>query len=830
MNYPQTYAALIAAVAICIFQAASATSVCVSSTAALRSALTTWQTTSGTTPTTIKLVQGTYLYPNNDYWTQTYYGGSAPLQLLGGYTAGCAGRSLVATNTVLDGQQQMSSNSIFELYGASSVLVEGMTFKSFVNHVTIGSDSSAAADSVIVRYVIGNDLFGAASVLDEYGGFRVYGKSNMRVENSLFYNVHGGDTASALEVIGFQSNNVVAIVTNVTAAYNGTYGMKLSCYQCAGTVLAYNNILFNNTPGDLDTRLSDPSSSVLMSYSDFDPATSVGNYTSANNINADPQFQNPLNNDFLLLNTSPAINVGAPEFIVIGGYGNQDLGGGTRVVGSLIDMGAYESIKNDLVGQVVGANTDDTLTATLRAAIITANSNPNATTISFNLGNAASCPQVINLTSPLPNITSDVTINGFTEPGSKVNTQNPTYDGKLCVIVRGGGSIDHALQVSGAGRLTVKGVEFEGFATAAVRLATGNGSIVVGNGFSAVAGSSANDIGVRIEGTANHSLIGSLAVGDRNVFDQGSYGVDFEANGLGRANTVEGNYFGFNFDGTPWTGAQPLNGIYLVGSGGNTLRNNYVGGAKNEGILLSGANTTANTLTQNVIGQAPSLVAAGNGSAGIGLTASAHANVIGTATFLTQSGGGNIIVNNSGPGIWVETTAGIANRIDGNNIIHDNSGLLAVDLGASTDPFGLGPTANDSGDVDTGPNNLQNYPTLTQATRIEANTIVLDGYALPQTSGPTQNYRMDVFWTDTCTGSGPESPRGEMKRYVGFFFVAIPNNSFFITWPGQQITAPSTIPGTGYLFATETDAAGNTSEPGKCFPFTDDYIFSNGFQ
>ncbi len=89
---------------------------------------------------------------------------------------------------------------------------------------------------------------------------------------------------------------------------------------------------------------------------------------------------------------------------------------------------------------------------------------------------------------------------------------------------------------------------------------------------------------------------------------------------------------------------------------------------------------------------------------------------------------------------------------------------------------------------------------------------------------------MDVFWTDTCTGSGPESPRGEMKRYVGFFFLAIPNNSFFITWPGQQIKAPSTIPGTGYLFATETDAQGNTSEPGKCFPFTDDYIFSNGFQ
>ncbi len=740
MKFPRMLSALVAIATMFVAPAAFATSVCVSSTAALHSALTTWQSTSGTTPTTIKLVQGTYLYSTNDYWTQGYYGGSAPLQLLDGYTAGCsdAGRSLVASNTVLDGQQTLH-DTMFQIYGTSSVLVEGMTFKSFASYISIGSHSSAASDSIVVRYVIGTDLYGAASVQNEYGGFQVFGKSNMRVENSLFYNVHGGDSAAALEVIGFESNNVVAILTNVTAAYNGTYGMKLSCFQCSGTVLAYNNILFNNTLGDLDTRLSDPGSSILMAYSDFNPATSVGTYTPVGNINADPQFENPLNNDFLLLNTSPAINVGAPEFLVIGGYGSQDLGGGQRVIGSLIDMGAYESAKNDLIGQSVTAKTDGTLTATLRAAITTANSNPNATTISFNLGNAASCPQVINLTSPLPNITSDVTINGFTEPGAKVNTQFGNYDGKLCVILRGGASTGHALQVTGAGRPTVKGIEFEGFATAAVRLASGNGSIVVGNGFSAVAGSSANDVGVRIEGTANHSLIGSLAVGDRNIFDQGSYGVDFEANGLGRANTVEGNYFGFNFDGTPWTGAQPLNGIYLVGSGGNTLRNNYVGGAKDEGILLSGVNATANTITQNVIGQAPSLVAEGNGSAGIGLSASAHGNVIGTATFLTQSGGGNIIVNNAAPGIWVESTAGAGNRIDGNNVIHDNSGLLAIDLGAGSDPFGLGPTANDSSDVDNGPNNLQNYPILTQATRIEANTIVLDGYALPQTSGPTQN-------------------------------------------------------------------------------------------
>jgi len=31
------------------------------------------------------------------------------------------------------------------------------------------------------------------------------------------------------------------------------------------------------------------------------------------------------------------------------------------------------------------------------------------------------------------------------------------------------------------------------------------------------------------------------------------------------------------------------------------------------------------------------------------------------------------------------------------------------------------------------------------------------------------------------------------------------------------------------LLATATDAAGSISEPGPCFTFTDDHIFSDGF-
>ena len=829
MNFRTSIAALIATAAMFFAPLASALGVCVSTTQGLRDQLNAWQVLSDQT-LTIKLVQGTYAYTYNDYWSQPYYGGNAKLQLLGGYTAGCASRSVVPTNTVLTGNSVQFST--FQLFGSSSMLIEGITFKSFDREVSFDGDSSDPGDSTVVRYVIGTDLFGASSSQVSFGGFRVIGNSNMRVESSLFYNIHGGDTASALEVFGF-TDNAIGIVTNVTAAYNGARGMQLGCFQCSGSVLAYNNILYNNTAGDLDTRYSEAGSSVSMLFSDINPskvALGPGSYSPIGNINADPKFENPLNNDFVLLNASPAINTGAPENIVPGGYASQDVGGGVRILGSHVDMGAYESIVNDLASQSVTSAADNAFDPTLRTAITTANQNANATTINFNI--TGGCPQVIYLSTPLPDITSDVTINGFSEPGSKVNTQYTGYDGQICVIVRASNSsVAHALKVSGAGRLTLKGIEFEGFSTAAVRLAAGNGSIVTGNGFAANPGSTANDAGVRIEGTANNSLIGGLSPNNRNVFDQGSTGVDFESNGTGRSNVVEGNYFGFNFDGTPWTGPVMTYGIYLLASGGNTIGYNSIGKMNSNGIRLSGTNSTANTMIGNGIGIAPTGVAAGNGNAGIGIAAGAHDNVVGTDAAKTPqgSGGGNYIVNNFGPGVWIESTAGAANRVDGNNVIHDNSGFLPVDLGAAGDTFGLGPTGNDADDVDTGPNNLQNYPTLTQAKRIEADTIVVSGYVLPQASGGTQNYRIDLFWTDSCTGTGVDTPRGEMKRYVGFFSLAVATNSHFVPWSNLPITAPANIPGNGYLFATETSASGNTSEPGKCFPFTDDYIFSDSF-
>src|SRR6185369_17935257 len=69
----------------------------------------------------------------------------------------------------------------------------------------------------------------------------------------------------------------------------------------------------------------------------------------------------------------------------------------------------------------------------------------------------------------------------------------------------------------------------------------------------------------------------------------------------------------------------------------------------------------------------------------------------------TQSGAGNKIAFNNGPGLTILT--GTGNTIRGNSIFSNNG--LGIDLGSN------GVTPNDGTDGDTGPNFLQNFPIVT---------------------------------------------------------------------------------------------------------------------
>lgn len=804
----------------------AATTVCVTTASQLDAQLYAWMGTDDDLYT-IKVAQGTY---DMSAKVGFYFGydSGASLRLLGGYTAyngdPCGKRQLNAANTIIKGNPADSQKQWFIQGFGPELTVQGITFASWGSEVEFITYGDTTLNDIIVTDVHGNY---PALWLTPQGGYTV------TLENSLVYGnpAHGGVLAGD----GLADSSSVVYLINDTITQNGGAGVAVggSWSPTDAQVTAFNNILWNNSDVGLKTTYANN----LPTFYDTLVDTSTGSFDAQGSLlsHADPNFVAPNASppNFKLQTNSPAINVGAPEWMV-GGYTDKDLGGTARMIGSAIDLGAYESTVDDLAPQLVTKTTDDNSAGTLRSAITAANGNADATTISFGISGA--CPRVITLSSLLPDITTDVTIDGYTQSGASANSDASGFDATICIVLRG--NLDHALRTSGAGRLTVKGVEFEGFDDAAVRLSSGNNNQVVGNAFSAFPGSTANVGGVLIDGTAKNSVVGWTDPPEHNVFDQSTGpAIEISGNGTAGGHYLLGNYIGFAMDGSNWGGYSNAVGIQLTSSGGNRIEENFIGNSSNYGIFVTGANSTANAINYNTIGLTPfTRQAAANGSAGIAFANGAHDNRIGPAPGST-SGAQNEIRNNLGPGIWLEGTAAVGvsgnnNRITGDNRVYDNNGLLAIDLGASTDTFGLGPTPNDYKDADSGPNRVENYPFLTEARRFEADQIALDGYIIPEYLGSSQTYRLDVFWTDVCvgTGSNNDTPRGEMKRYVGKLFVTVTASTFLKAFPSTTITAPRSIPGTGYLFATATDAAGNTSEPGPCQTFVDDYIFSSGYE
>jgi hypothetical protein len=124
-----------------------------------------------------------------------------------------------------------------------------------------------------------------------------------------------------------------------------------------------------------------------------------------------------------------------------------------------------------------------------------------------------------------------------------------------------------------------------------------------------------------------------------------------------------------------------------------------------------------NNVRGNIIGAArDGDTPLGNQSHGVLLKDGALCNTIGSETFA----GENIIAFNGGAGVAMEDDTGINNYVDPNEM-HSNA-ELGIDLGND------GVTPNDADDVDSGPNDLQNYPVLTSAVTIEdLGSLVIEG-------------------------------------------------------------------------------------------------------
>jgi CSLREA domain-containing protein len=488
---------------------------------------------------------------------------------------------------------------------------------------------------------------------------------------------------------------------------------------------------------------------------------------------------------------------------------------------------------------------------TLRAAIQEANATSGTDTINFAI--PAGQEPVITPATQLPTITGPVTINGYSQPGAQPNTRAVGTDAVLKIVLSGASAPNAEGLVIGASNSTVKGlvinrwfygIYIDGLNSTGNRIA-GN---FIGTDPSGTQ-SAGNYDGVRLRYGSNNT-VGGTSAAQRNVISGNLFSGVSLGDGDTTANRVSGNYIGTDASGTKDLGNSEQ-GVYVHG------RNNVVGGTtagernvisanNHEGVLISGSDATGNKVTGNYIGtDASGTNGLGNSTDGVRI--SAPNNTVGGAT----AGERNVISANAYQGVRLDGPNATGNKVMGNYIGTDKYGaaalgnsadgvfvihspnnaigggtaagrnVISANAGSGVSVFGDdatgdrllqnsifangglgmdlgddGPTANDSGDADTGPNNLQNKPVINSARTGSLKTTIKGSL----NSTPNKTFAVRFFSNPSGTDEG--------KTFIGQKSVTTDGsgNVTFSFVPTQKVGSGRRVT------ATATSPAGSTSE------------------
>lgn len=374
-------------------------------------------------------------------------------------------------------------------------------------------------------------------------------------------------------------------------------------------------------------------------------------------------------------------------------------------------------------------NTNDGGPGTLRQAILDANARDGADTIAFDIAGPGA--KTVAPSSPLPRITSPLTVDATTQPG---------YAGKPLVVLDGASAGAHAFgfEVWG-GNSTIRGLVINGFDHSAIAISGGEGTVVEACYLGTDASGTlpkGNGGGVTINDSASNT-IGGREPGQGNVIsgNEGN-GVNIEGD-LGQ-NVIVGNLIGTDATGAArlgnrYSGVRLSVGVRGTSVGGNVVSDN------GRGVELFGYPNDPlrnNSISGNLIGtDKTGTKNLGNASYGVSISGANFTDVI-----------GNTVAHNSASGVAVLYASDGA-RISQNSVYAngpDDPDGLGIDLG------GDGVTPNDPEDADAGPNGLQNSPTLSTV-RTSGETTVVRGTL---DSTPNTAFGIEFFSSPTADSSG----------------------------------------------------------------------------
>ena len=379
-----------------------------------------------------------------------------------------------------------------------------------------------------------------------------------------------------------------------------------------------------------------------------------------------------------------------------------------------------------------------------------------------------------------------------------------TADGTAASANGGGVVLDVPNNVVGGGSVSTRNVISgnTGEGVTVFNTSTTGGCIVEGNyiGLNA-AGTAA--IGNGVDGVSwdavNSGLIGGQTVETRNVISgNGDNGIDlFNLSGV----TVEGNFVGTDVTGLlaiPNThpGVQLFDVTNCTVGGGIPVDKNIISANGVAGVEIMANSTSGNSIQGNDIGTGSDDTTSLPNPIGVLISGGTN-NTIGGR----NKGQGNLIEFNTAEGVRVEVGSGSAtpsgNAIVGNSIL--GNGKLGINLaGGTEDSFGT--TANDTKDIDTGANGLQNSPTLTSAISNGSSGDV-DGTL---NSAPNSTFTVDLYSNTAADPSG----HGEGAKFLASDVVKTDANGDF----AFDVAGPLGLNPGDFVTATATDSSGNTSE------------------
>jgi hypothetical protein len=529
-----------------------------------------------------------------------------------------------------------------------------------------------------------------------------------------------------------------------------------------------------------------------------------GNMVDGIQVNGTGANNNSFRGNHIGVDVSGTVDLGnaAQGIIINGGAANNTVGGLVAAASNVISGNGNDGVAiadagttgNLVQGNRIGTNAAGTAAVpNLRGIEISNGATGNTVggplgsqnLISGNTGQGVS----INGAGTSNNVVSRALI------GTNAAGNAPIPNGSHGVEIVNGATNNTIGGVSGTGNVisgnAVNGVNVIGAGT------SGNGILgnIVGLDLAGAAALGNSQAGVAVGLGATANVVGN-ATGGNVISGNGTAGVRIVDNGTSN-NLIQSNLIGLDAAGTlarPNVGEGVILDCPAAATGnriGGVGFTNVISGNGSVGIRITNG-MTGTLVVANVIGRDPAnSVAIPNGSGGVRIQASSGNTIGGVG-----ANEGNVIAGNSGSdGVAVVGATATGNAILGNSIF-SNAGL-GIDLGDD------GLTWNDAGDVDAGPNNLQNFPVLSAAMTNSLGTVANFAGSL---SGPAivATYRVEFFASAAADPTG----FGEGQRYLGFTNVTTnaAGNAIIGVTLATGLTAGE------YVTATATDPANNTSE------------------